>query len=143
MKAMGPIPADFSPGDDAALRIGGWSAEELISQAGGTPLFVYDNNIVGRQVARFRAAMPDGVMLRYAVKANPYGPLLRFLARYVDGFGVASEGEPTRFRSEVDGLRSASPPGQARGEIEGRSRRREHQRRERGRSRAGAGNARD
>jgi diaminopimelate decarboxylase len=93
MKAMGPIPAVFTPGDDAVLRIGGWSADELIGQAGGTPVFVYDNNIIGGQVARFRAAMPDGVALHYAVKANSYGPLLRFLARYVDGFDVASAGE--------------------------------------------------
>ena len=120
MKAMGPIPADFAPGDDAALRIGGWSAEELISQAGGTPLFVYDNNIVGRQVARFRAAMPDGLMLRYAVKANPYGPLLRFLARYVDGFGIASAGELNQLQeAEVDGLPiSFAGPAKREAEIE-------------------------
>ena len=93
MTAMGPIPAHFTPSSDAALRIGGWAAEELVDQAGGTPLFVYDNNIAGAQVARLRAAMPDGVAVHYAVKANPYGPLLRFLARYVDGFGIASGGE--------------------------------------------------
>ena len=93
MKAMGPIPAQFSPGDDARLRIGGWSADELIEQAGATPLFVYDNTIVGGQVARFRAAMPDGVALHYAVKANAYEPLLRFIARQVDGFDIASAGE--------------------------------------------------
>jgi diaminopimelate decarboxylase len=93
MKAMGPIPAVFDPGDDAVLRIGGWSAEELIDQAGGTPLFVYDNNIVGGQIARFRATMPDGLALHYAVKANPYDPLLKFLARYVEGFDIASAGE--------------------------------------------------
>ena len=105
MKAMGPIPAVFAPGDDATLRIGGWTADELIDQAGGTPLFVYDNNIVGGQIASFRAAMPDGLALHYAVKANPYGPLLRFLARYVDGFDVASAGELQALRqAEVEGL---------------------------------------
>lgn len=105
MKAMGPIPAVFTPVDDAVLRIGGWSADELIDQAGGTPLFVYDNNIVGGQIARFRGAMPDGLCLHYAVKANPYGPLLRFLARYVDGFDIASAGELAQLRdAEVDSL---------------------------------------
>ncbi|MEO8175791.1 MAG: pyridoxal-dependent decarboxylase, exosortase A system-associated [Sphingomicrobium sp.] len=98
MKAMGPIPACFAPADDATLRIGGWSAEDLVDQAGGTPLFVYDNNIAGGQVARFRAAMPDGLALHYAVRANPYGPLLRFLARYVDGFEIASGGELEQLR---------------------------------------------
>ena len=120
MKAMGPIPAVFSPGDDATLRIGGWSAEELIGQAGGTPLFVYDNNIVGGQVARFRAVMPDGLALHYAVKANPYGPLLRFLARYVDGFDVASMGELQALKdAEVDVLPiSFAGPGKRDPEIE-------------------------
>jgi diaminopimelate decarboxylase len=121
MKTMGPIPACFTPGDDAALRIGGWSADELIDQAGGTPLFVYDNNIVGAQIAHFRAAMPDGLGLHYAVKANPYGPLLRFLARYVDGFDVASAGEVQALcDAEVDSLPiSFAGPGKRDDEIEG------------------------
>ena len=120
MKAMGAVPAGFTPSDDAALRIGGWTAEELIDQAGGTPLFVYDNNIVGGQVARFRAAMPDGLALHYAVKANPYGPLLRFLARYVDGFDIASAGERQLLKdAEVDSLPvSFAGPGKRDQEIE-------------------------
>jgi len=121
MKAMGPIPACFIPGDDATLRIGGWSADELIDQAGGTPLFAYDNNIVGGQVARFRAAMPDGLALHYAVKANPYDPLLRFLARYVDGFDIASAGELQALKNaDVDSLPvSFAGPGKRDEEIEG------------------------
>ena len=120
MKAMGSIPHWFAPGDDARLRIGGWSADELIGQAGGTPLFVYDNKIVGEQIARFRAAMPDGVALHYAVKANPYGPLLRFLARHVDGFDIASAGElQILTEAEVGGLPvSFAGPGKRDEEIE-------------------------
>jgi diaminopimelate decarboxylase len=120
MKAMGPIPACFSPGGDAQLRIGGWSADELIEQAGGTPLFAYDNNIVGGQIARFRAAMPDGIALHYAVKANPYGPLLRFLARYIEGFDIASAGELQLLgEAEIEGLPvSFAGPGKRDAEIE-------------------------
>lgn len=120
MKTMGPIPAVFLTGDDAQLRIGGWSAEELIGQAGGTPLFAYDNNIVGGQIARFRAAMPEGLHLHYAVKANPYGPLLRFLARYVDGFDIASAGEFQLLQeAEIGGLPvSFAGPGKRDSEIE-------------------------
>jgi len=120
MKAMGPIPAVFTPDSDAQLRIGGWSADELIGQAGGTPLFAYDNNIVGGQIARFRAAMPDGLALHYAVKANPYEPLLRFLARYVDGFDIASIGELQALKdAKVDGLPvSFAGPGKRDEEIE-------------------------
>ncbi|MEO6582033.1 MAG: pyridoxal-dependent decarboxylase, exosortase A system-associated [Sphingomicrobium sp.] len=120
MKAMGPIPAWFSLGDDAQLRIGGWSADELIDQAGGTPLFVYDNNIAGGQIARFRGAMPDGLSLHYAVKANSYGPLLRFLARYVEGFDIASSGELEQLKdADVEGLPiSFAGPGKRDAEIE-------------------------
>jgi diaminopimelate decarboxylase len=65
----------------------------LISEAGGTPLFVYDNNIVGGQIAALRAAMPDGLAVYYSVSANPYEPLLNFIGRYVEGFRVVSRGE--------------------------------------------------
>jgi len=92
MKAMGPIPAAFAAEDDQLL-VGSRTAANLVAEAGGTPLFAYDKAIAGRQVARFRAAMPDGVALHYAVKANPYAPLLTFLAKHVDGFDVASAGE--------------------------------------------------
>ena len=92
MKAMGPIPAAYLA-EDGQMLIGGITAADLVVEAGGTPLFVYDKVIAGRQIARFRAAMPDGVSLHYAVKANPYAPLLEFLAKHVDGFDVASAGE--------------------------------------------------
>ena len=120
MKEMGPIPPQFSADDGAPLKVGGWSADELIEQSAGTPLFVYDNNIAGGQVARFRAAMPDGVALHYAVKANPYGPLLRFLARYVDGFDIASAGELQMLQdAEISGLPvSFAGPGKRDAEIE-------------------------
>ena len=63
MKPTGPIPPYFSAADDGHLLIGGFRAEDLVAEAGGTPLFVYDNNIVGAQVARFKGAMADGVGL--------------------------------------------------------------------------------
>jgi diaminopimelate decarboxylase len=78
--------------------IGGASTEELVTEAGGTPLFVYDNNIVGAQVARFKGAMADGIALHYSVTANPYEPLLEFLGRYIDGFRIVSLGELQRLQ---------------------------------------------
>jgi diaminopimelate decarboxylase len=93
VKPTGPIPPYFSPGDDGQLVIGGYTAEELVTEAGGTPLFAYDNNIVGSQIAALRAAMPDGLALYYSVTANPYEPLLNFIGRYVEGFRVVSRGE--------------------------------------------------
>jgi diaminopimelate decarboxylase len=93
MKPSGPIPAHFATSEDGQLMIGGRPVEELVVEAGGTPLFVYDNNIVGSQIAGLRAAMPDGLAVYYSVSANPYEPLLNFLGRYVEGFRVVSRGE--------------------------------------------------
>ncbi|SER61178.1 pyridoxal-dependent decarboxylase, exosortase A system-associated [Sphingobium sp. YR768] len=92
MKPMGPIPAWFAA-EEGMLLIGGCGAASLVDEAGDTPLFVYDMDIVGAQVRRFRSAMPDALHLHYAVKANPYAPLLARMAGLVDGFDIASGGE--------------------------------------------------
>jgi diaminopimelate decarboxylase len=92
MKALGPFPPGFDADPDGGLLIAGRHAHALAGEAGGTPLFVYDSRRVADQVARFRAAFP-GVALHYAVKANPYAPLLEAMAGLVDGFDVASAGE--------------------------------------------------
>ena len=92
MKAMGPIPSGHEADQSGQLTIGGWNAEALVNEAGGTPLFVYDTRRIADQAARFRAAFPQ-VALHYAVKANPYAPLLEAIAQMVDGFDVASAGE--------------------------------------------------
>lgn len=95
MKPMGPIPPMFS-GEEGMLLIGGCGAASLVDEAGDTPLFVYDMGIVERQVRDFREAMPEAVSLHYAVKANPYPPLLARMAELVSGFDVASGGECAR-----------------------------------------------
>src|SRR3954471_1133175 len=105
MKPTGPIPPYFSANIDGQLLVGGVAAEELVAEAGGTPLFSYDNNIVGGQIAQLRAAMPDGLALYYSVTANPYEPLLNFIGRYVEGFRVVSRGELERLkRAELAGI---------------------------------------
>ncbi len=105
MKQAGPIPPHFAASETGQLMIGGYAAEDLVAEAGGTPLFVYDNNIVGAQVARFKGAMADGIALHYAVTANPYEPLLEFLGRYVDGFRIVSLGELIRLQeAKLDGI---------------------------------------
>lgn len=93
MKALGPVPPDFDADSDGQLQIGGWSAEVLVGKAGGTPLLVYDTRRIADRVAWFRASFPPELALHYAVKANPYVPLLEAMAAMVDGFDVASAGE--------------------------------------------------
>lgn len=117
MKAMGPIPADFL-GEDGALQVGRWTAGALVAEQGGTPLFAYDAQVVRERVRRFRAAMPNGVGLHYAVKANPFPPLVEAIAPLVDGFDIASWGEtralPSGQRLDV----SFAGPGKTAEELE-------------------------
>jgi diaminopimelate decarboxylase len=120
MKPTGPIPPYFSANGEGQLLIGNTPVEELIEEAGGTPLFVYDNNIVGAQIAKLRAAMPDGLAIYYSVTANPHEELLNFIGRYVEGFRVVSRGEVERLkRAELAGIpMTFAGPGKRDDELE-------------------------
>jgi diaminopimelate decarboxylase len=107
MKPHGPIPPGFAADTDGVLLIGGDRADTLADLAGDTPLFVYDSAMLTARVAEWRTAMPAEVQLHYAMKANPYAPLLAYMAGLVDGFDVASGGE----------LKAALASGMAAGDI--------------------------
>lgn len=92
MKPLGPIPAAYDA-IDGELAVGGLRASALVEKAGGTPLFVYSSDMIRACVQRLRAAMPERLSLHYAVKANPYGPILKLFDDLVDGFDIASGGE--------------------------------------------------
>lgn len=94
MKPTGPLPPAFAA-QRGGLTIGGRDAAALVAQH-GSPLFVYDVAAIAAQVARFRAAMPTAVALHYAIKANPFAPLLAAMTPMVDGLDVASGGELER-----------------------------------------------
>ena len=93
MKPHGPIPPGYAADEDGMLLIGGHRADALADGAGDTPLFVYDSAMLAARAAEGRAAMPAEVQLHYAMKANPFAPLLTHMAGLVDGFDVASGGE--------------------------------------------------
>lgn len=92
MKPLGPVPAGYHA-IDGVLAVGGKPVTHWVEQAGGTPLFLYSADHVRRRVAALRAAMPERLALHYAVKANPFPPLLSLMAELVDGFDIASGGE--------------------------------------------------
>ncbi|MBS0255528.1 MAG: pyridoxal-dependent decarboxylase, exosortase A system-associated [Proteobacteria bacterium] len=92
MKPLGPIPAGYDA-IDGQLAIAGVTAEELVARAGGTPLFVYSADLIRARVTALRAALPARVGLHFAVKANPFEPVLRLMDGLVDGFDIASGGE--------------------------------------------------
>lgn len=71
------------------LSIAGEPASRIKDAHGGA-LYAYDGVAVIRRVERLRRAIDDDVGIKYAVKANPYGPLLELLRGAVQGFDVAS-----------------------------------------------------
>ncbi len=88
-KPIGPIPPDYA--GQPVLHVAGRSASDWAEA--GTPLYLYDFGVVAARIARFRAAMPGRVALHYAIKGNPYPPLIAAIAPQVDGIDVASAGE--------------------------------------------------
>lgn len=94
MKPLGPIPLGYGL-IDGELAIDGHRASELAERAGGTPLFVYSRRLIAQRIASLRQAMPKSLGIHYALKANPYGPVLDLISGLVDGFDVASSGEMT------------------------------------------------
>ena len=92
MKALGPIPAGYTT-IEGELAIDGHKVSDLAARVGETPLFVYSQAMLRDQMARLRAVMPEQLNIHFAVKANPYIPLLHVMSELVDGFDVASAGE--------------------------------------------------
>ena len=92
-KPRGPIPEGFDADVEGRLLIGGRSVSEWVEEAGETPVFLYSAERLRQRVARLRSAMPERLRLNYAVKANPFLPLLETMRELVDGFDIASSGE--------------------------------------------------
>jgi diaminopimelate decarboxylase len=109
MKPMGRIPDGFGVSPAGRLAIGGVDCEDLVARAGDTPLFVYDFALIRARIATLRAAMPVGLALHYAMKANPLPELLAAIAPLVDGLDVASSGELIRARVVHDHVSFAGP----------------------------------
>lgn len=107
MKPFGPVPPEFA--DLAALP---WADEE-------TPLYVYDFAVVEARLAALRSAFPANLDVHYAIKANPFAPLLTAVAPLVDGFDVASSGEMALALAHMPaGAISFAGPGKQVAELE-------------------------
>ncbi len=115
MKSLGPIPPYFN-NIDGELAIDGKKASAL---AATTPVFVYSRQLVADRVAALRAALPSRVALHYAIKANPFTPLIHVISELVDGFDIASAGELARLiEAGIDPARvSFAGPGKRDAEL--------------------------
>jgi diaminopimelate decarboxylase len=93
--SLGVHPARVPEGYGAMggmLAVGGRSVADWVGEA-DTPLFLYDRTLLARRIARLRAALPGGVALHYAIKANPLPELVAWMGARVDGLDIASGGE--------------------------------------------------
>ena len=78
---------------DDCLQIGALPLTRLAQRVGRTPFYVYERRHIAQGVARLRAALPAGLQLHYAMKANPMPAVVQMMAGLVDGIDVASGGE--------------------------------------------------
>ncbi len=78
---------------DGELVVGGHKLSVLAARVGSTPFYAYDRGLLRSRVAALRAALPAGVKLHYAMKANPMPAVVALMAGLVDGIDVASAGE--------------------------------------------------
>jgi diaminopimelate decarboxylase len=82
--------------------LGGLDPEALATEF-GTPLYVYDFDVVDRQVGALRAALPPVFDVAYALKANPSVGVVAHLADLGLGADVASGGElATALRAGIE-----------------------------------------
>ena len=81
------------PTQGAELMVGGEPLSLLAARVGQTPFYAYDRALLQARVAQVRSALPAGVKLHYAMKANPMPAVVGWMAGLVDGVDVASAGE--------------------------------------------------
>ncbi len=81
------------PVADDQLIIAGMRLKQILEQTGGTPFYAYDSQAIGQRVGQLRDQLPQHIDLHYAIKANPFPPMVNLLASLVDGLDIASAGE--------------------------------------------------
>lgn len=90
-------------GKNPVVPLGEWLSEQGTD---ATPAYVYSAAAIDATVGRLRSVLPPDLGLHYAIKANPFPPLLAHLAGQVDGFDCASLEEMQRIATmdEARGL---------------------------------------
>lgn len=78
---------------DNCLQVAGRPITEIASRTGDLPFYVYDRNLLTRRMRELRTSMPEALLIKYAIKANPMPALVQHMASLADGLDVASAGE--------------------------------------------------
>jgi len=93
MKNPQHAPMNQFPVVDDRLQIGGRSVTNIAAEVGGAPFYVYDRQLMTRRMEQLRSTLPDGLIIKYAIKANPMPAVVSHMSSLVDGLDVASAGE--------------------------------------------------
>ncbi|HER33942.1 MAG: alanine racemase [Halothiobacillaceae bacterium] len=80
-RSLGPL-AECWGRENGQLSIDG---QPLSARLPRTPAYVYNRRCLDAALAGLRAALPDSLGIHYAIKANPFPPLVRHLAAGVEG----------------------------------------------------------
>lgn len=92
VKVVHQLMDQFSQADNQ-LTVGGFKLNQIGAMLGKTVFYAYDRAVISAQIQRFRELIPGRIKLHYAIKANPYWPVIQHLRGLVDGFDVASQKE--------------------------------------------------
>lgn len=75
------------------LHVGGRPVTQIAMEVGGAPFYVYDRQLMSNRLNQLRKTLPEGLIIKYAIKANPMPSVVQHMASLVDGLDVASAGE--------------------------------------------------
>ncbi len=101
------VPAAIEWAAPAAIEGTASTDPATLAETFGTPLYVYDLDVVESRARALRAALPSAVDVAYAVKANPSLAIVAFLGSLGLGADVASGGElETVVRAGIDPSRA-------------------------------------
>lgn len=87
------VPLSYLQTVAGALQIGGKSMQQIADLLGQQRFYAYDRQAISMKIHQLRSKMPAQLKLHYAIKANPYLPVVQHVGTLVDGFDVASQGE--------------------------------------------------
>ena len=94
-KKILPVHADMNQFsvEHAQLLIGGYTLDGVADILGKQVFYAYDKSVVKAQIDLFHKHIPDPIKLHYAIKSNPYLPIINAMRPWVEGFDVASQKE--------------------------------------------------
>ena len=95
MNEIPDLHTDIAPFEvrDGCLCVGGKNVVEIMSDLPPVPAYLYDAELIRQRIRKLKDALPDGVTLHYAMKANPMPDVVNLIAELVDGLDIASAGE--------------------------------------------------